>query len=259
MIEKDASNSALAERALQKIIADADVRIANSADTLPFGKLHELLLVSGPVPTTFQNTTDCSQSFFVKTVDGKSTVFPFNLDASIAEIKIEMSGRTHIPTSHIVLIHAGKVLEDSNFLKCYSIHPDSTLHMLMRLPGGSLFTLCSDQMAPKWDFDFTHLVHEEQFERGNQPYYRPYGWKRLALDVLDRYPPSNAWLGKPGRHRTHSHPDEWPVSYHGTARNSGISIASEGFDLTKHKRFQYGYGIYSSPKIEVAAKYATSF
>lgn len=37
------------------------------------------------------------------------------------------------------------------------------------------------------------------------------------------------------------------------------TIAEEGYDLTKGKRFQFGYGIYTAPDIRVAELYATEF
>ena len=37
------------------------------------------------------------------------------------------------------------------------------------------------------------------------------------------------------------------------------SIAQDGYRLSKGKRFKYGSGIYSTPSIQVAAKYANVF
>ena len=91
----------------------------------------------------------------------------------------------------------------------------------------------------------------------NGIYYRPYGWERFALKVLGRYE-DDAWLGK-GGHRTGSSPGEWPVCYHGTAVRASGSIAQEGYNLSKGKRFLYGHGIYSTPSVEVASKYAQTF
>ena len=74
---------------------------------------------------------------------------------------------------------------------------------------------------------------------------------------MDRYR-DNKWLGRSG-HRTGSSDGEWPVSYHGTGVNVSGSIAQEGYDLSKGKRFRYGRGIYSTPSIDVAAMYAHRF
>ena len=49
------------------------------------------------------------------------------------------------------------------------------------------------------------------------------------------------------------------VCYHGTARYNCNSIADDGYLLSRGKRFLFGHGIYSTPDIDVAAKYATKF
>src|SRR5581483_4442385 len=49
------------------------------------------------------------------------------------------------------------------------------------------------------------------------------------------------------------------VSYHGTANNNCKNIAEEGYLLCKGRRFAFGHGIYSSPDIDVAYRYAPRF
>ncbi|PKY50062.1 hypothetical protein RhiirA4_466322 [Rhizophagus irregularis] len=49
------------------------------------------------------------------------------------------------------------------------------------------------------------------------------------------------------------------VSYHGTAKDNCKSIAEDGYLLCKGKRFLFGNGIYSTPDIDVAYRYATKF
>ena len=49
------------------------------------------------------------------------------------------------------------------------------------------------------------------------------------------------------------------MSYHGTKKKHAESIATTGYDLSKCQRFQFGRGIYSTPNIEIAEKYATKF
>ncbi|KAG9304087.1 hypothetical protein G9A89_005997 [Geosiphon pyriformis] len=53
--------------------------------------------------------------------------------------------------------------------------------------------------------------------------------------------------------------NEWPVSYHGTAKHNANSIAEQGYLLSKGERFHFGRDIYSTPDINVAAFYATRF
>ena len=93
-------------------------------------------------------------------------------------------------------------------------------------------------LDPAFDYDFTGKKDDGTvFYRGGTCYYRPYGWKRYALKVLDRYD-DNKWLGRSG-HRTGSSDGEWPVSYHGTGVTVSGSIALEGYSLSKGKRFRY--------------------
>ena len=135
-----------------------------------------------------------------------------------------------------------------------------TLHLVLRLRGGGAPTYYIDDslLDPAFDYDFTGKRDDGTvFYRGGERYYRPYGWKRCALKVLNRYS-NNKWLGDAG-HRVGSCDGEWPVSYHGTGVNVSGSIAQEGYNLSKGKRFLYGKGIYSTPSIEVAAKYAHRF
>ncbi|CAG8643831.1 5032_t:CDS:2 [Funneliformis caledonium] len=97
--------------------------------------------------------------------------------------------------------------------------------------------------------------------RGSFEYKRPCGWKRIALNVLDKYE-NNLWLGVGGNRRSHSTnsvTNEWPVSYHGTAEHNFKSIAQDGYLLCKGKRFRFGRGIYSTPDIDVASRYATKY
>ncbi|RGB43417.1 hypothetical protein C1646_661459 [Rhizophagus diaphanus] len=119
----------------------------------------------------------------------------------------------------------------------------------------------SDFLDPMYDCDFTNIVDDIKFMRGSYEYRRPCGWKRIAVKVLNKYG-DNAWLGKAakkGSWRYESDPNEWPVSYHGTDKFNARSIAETGFDITKGKRFKFGYGIYSTPDINVAALFANKF
>ena len=96
-----------------------------------------------------------------------------------------------------------------------------------------------------------------KYYRGGHEYHRPYGWQRHAIKVLGRFE-DDTWLGERGQ-RNGSSDGEWPVSYHGTGHSVSGSIAQDGYNLSKGKRFKYGRGIYSTPSIEVAAKYAEEF
>ena len=99
--------------------------------------------------------------------------------------------------------------------------------------GGGVPTYFVDDslMDPQFDYDFTGKVSDgTKYFRGGYEYQRPYSTE-----------------------------GEWPVSYHGTGESATGSIAQDGYLLSKGTRFMYGRGIYSTPSIEVASKYAQQF
>ncbi|XP_076005969.1 uncharacterized protein LOC143000512 [Genypterus blacodes] len=115
-----------------------------------------------------------------------------------------------------------------------------------------------DFFDPKYDYDFTGQSGSAACERGNEPYTRPYGWYRMALKVKGKYPDGNRWLGSIGW-RSHSDPEEWPVSYHGTGLDGAKGIITSNYKAGP--RALYGRGIYSTPDINVAERecYAKTF
>ena len=121
----------------------------------------------------------------------------------------------------------------------------------------ALIELPSNLLDSNYHKDFTDIVDRTAFNRGGTPYIRPCGWYRFALKVNGKYK-DNIWLsGKRARPKENSSADgEWPVSYHGTSLHNGLSIAEEGFKLSKGQRFKFGRGIYSTPDIKVAFLYA---
>ncbi len=107
--------------------------------------------------------------------------------------------------------------------------------------------------AQEYDRDFTDIVDTgERLTRGGHEYRRPYGWKRYALKVSGKYE-DDAWLG------SSNGPNEWAVSYHGNQYDIVKLIVQTGYRLPKHNSFGYGYGIYSTPDVNVAIRYAQSF
>ena len=94
--------------------------------------------------------------------------------------------------SSLRLIFAGKQLEDKIPISKYGIVNESTLLLVLRLRGGGagdtdMVLLNPDDLDPGYDFDFTNLKDDgKMFTRGTEEYYRPYGWRRIALKVLDK-------------------------------------------------------------------------
>lgn len=113
-------------------------------------------------------------------------------------------------------------------------------------------TFDSNNLDPKFDYDFTDLKDEgKKFMRGEFEYKRPYGWKRFAVRVLDKYE-DDEWLGPDGI-RTDQAPGEWPVAYHGTYMDSARMIVKEGYKPGPGDA--HGKGIYSSPSLEMVERY----
>ena len=195
----------------------------------------------------------------VKTVKGNNIVIECSVEETIADIKQKLQSRVGIPANEQRIIFNGKKLEDGRTLSFYGIDNDCILYMTQLLKGGSAqrFYIDNSLLDFKYDYDLTHKSDDgTKYYRGGKPYYRPYGWRRLGIKVVDEYDDGdNTWLGEDGI-RTSSSAGEWPVSYHGTGIHEGRSIAQGGYDVSKGVWFKYGKGIYSSPCIDVAAKYA---
>ena len=199
---------------------------------------------------------------FVKTPSGETLVLVFASEDTVLDLKQKIYHKEGTSTDQQRLVFVGRQIDDHCTLGDYNILTQSTIHMMIRLLGGGVPTLYINDslLDPPFDYDFTTITDDgTKFYRGGHRYYRPYGWDRYAIKVLDRPEyRDNKWLGKPG-YRVESSEGEWPVCYHGTGVNVSGNIAQEGYLLSMGKRFKFGKGIYSSPSIEVAAKYATEF
>ena len=75
---------------------------------------------------------------FVKTLDGKTiSVRGVELCDDIAKITQQVEEIEGIQQDHQRLIYAGRDLQSGNTLKDYGIQDQSTIHLVVRLPGGS--------------------------------------------------------------------------------------------------------------------------
>jgi hypothetical protein len=180
----------------------------------------------------------------------------------ISVIKLHIERITRIPSNKQRLIYSGILLQDNLTLLNYNIlNSNSTIYLIGQILNDVIGFIDSTFLDPAYDCDFTNVRDFRRFIRGSHIYRRPCGWKRIAIKVLNKYGPDNTWLGtaRKGSWRYDSDPMEWPVSYHGTDKFNAKSIAETGFDVTKGKRFRFGYGIYSTPDINIAALYASRF
>ncbi|CAB4444699.1 unnamed protein product [Rhizophagus irregularis] len=142
---------------------------------------------------------------FIKPLDGDSKSIFVDPSITVLEFKNIICAKFGSDIRMMRLIFNGKQLNDFKTLTSYNIQKD-----------------------PSYDYDFTNLRDNgTTFIRGMELYKRPYGWKRIALNIR-----------KP---------------------EFADSIAREGYLLGRGVRFAYGMGVYSTPEINIAERYASQF
>ena len=73
---------------------------------------------------------------FIKTLTGRTVSLIVQPNDTVRQVKEKYKDKDGVPVAEQRLIFAGSELKDKLELSEYSIQSESTLHLVLRLPGG---------------------------------------------------------------------------------------------------------------------------
>ena len=74
---------------------------------------------------------------FVKTLTGRTVTLIVAEDDTILNVKVKLKEKDGVPVDEQRLLFGGHQLEDEYTLQHYNVQKESTIHLVLRLPGGA--------------------------------------------------------------------------------------------------------------------------
>ena len=179
--------------------------------------------------------------------DKNGQLYPIPVDIGtdkVTDLKSKIEKVCGVCVEQQSLIYGGEVLRDTDTLNESSVCNQATLFLTYEreapAPARARQYLDNRDLAPEFNFDLTNCKDDGvEYRRGGGVYKRPYGWNRIALNVLGRYS-SDIWLGLKGV-RTRESPGEWLVSFYG--------VMEVDF-LRRHGKVGTANRVHSTPDID---------